>query len=149
MGMQLEFRPDAGYALLMASAEAGMMRHEYVGTEHVLLGLLRQEGGAVVSALDRLGVHPGLLRDMTATALGVDRDGPEGDLQKPFTRRCMTVITESGREAVEQGHSQITAGDLLLGLLREGMGVGGQVLAMAGLQAEPVRTALRDLESAT
>ena len=149
MRMQLEIRQDAGYALLMANAEAGMMRHEYVGTEHLLLGLLRQEGGAVVGTLARMGVNPSLLRTLTTTALGVERDGPEDDLQRPFTSRCMRVIAESEREAVEQGHTKVTAGDLLLGLFREGVGVGGQVLVAAGLEADAVRAQLREIESAT
>lgn len=149
MRMQLEMRQDAGYALLLANVEAGMMRHEYVGTEHVLLGLLRQESGAVVGALARLGVDPGSLRTLTTTTLGVEREGPEDDLQRPYTSRCMSVIAESEREAIEQGHAKVTAGDLLLGLLREGVGVGGQVLAAAGLNADAVRAQLQEIEPAT
>lgn len=148
MRMQLEFRQDARYALLMANVEAGMMRHEYVGTEHMLLGLLRDGDGAVVGALSRLGVTPERLRELTTTVLGVDRDGPDGESQRPFTSRCMRVIAESESEAIGQGHAEVTAGDLLLGLFREGVGVGGQVLAAAGLNAEGVRTELRAIESA-
>lgn len=148
MGTQLELGPDAQYAVMMANDEAGMLRHEYVGIEHLLLGLLRQQDGSVVAALSRLGVTPSKLRDVIAATVKPGRDDAEGVGLRPFTSRCKTVLSEAGREASGLGHAKISAGDLLVGLLREKMGIGAQVLANAGVDVQSARSALHDVESA-
>ena len=149
MTAQLEFGHDARYALSMANVEAGKLHHEYVGTEHMLLGLLHKEAGSVVAALDRLGVTPSVLRDSITALVKAGTGCTETEELRPFTSRCKTVITEAGREATEHEHASITAGDLLVGLFREGNGVAGQVLTHAGLDAQYVRSALQEVESAT
>ncbi|MEP6591826.1 MAG: Clp protease N-terminal domain-containing protein [Gemmatimonadota bacterium] len=148
MRSQPEFGPDAQSAVGVASDEAGMLGHEYVGTEHLLLGLLRQHDGSVSAALRRQHVDPAELRNRIVTTVTPGRGSDTNETVRPFTSRCKAVFSEAGFEAGDQGHARIAAGDLLIGLLREKMGIGAQVLVSAGLDVQALRTALREVESA-
>jgi ATP-dependent Clp protease ATP-binding subunit ClpA len=128
----------------LANQEAQRFNHEYVGTEHVLLGLIREGDNAAVAVLKALGIDPRAVR------LEVERivqPGAGGDRviagRLPQTPRVKKAIEYAIEEARALGHDKVGCGHLLLGLLREGEGVAGQVLTNLGATAERVREALR------
>ena len=152
MGQHVELAPDARYALSMATVEAHRLHHEYVGTEHLLLGLLQERSNEAVVALNQLGVAPQSVRqEIDATVkIGIERAVPVDPAgQLPFTTKGMKAINEAAREASRLEHRAVTAGDLLVGLLLEGRGIAAQLLNAAGAQVETVRAALHDTRLTT
>ena len=147
MGQHVELTPDARYALSMAAVEAHRLHHEYVGTEHLLLGLLQERSNEAVVALNQLGVAPQSVRqEIDATVRkGIEAAVPVDPAEPlPFTSRGMKAINEATREASRLEHGAVTAGDLLVGLLLEQRGIAAQLLNAAGAQVETVRAALHD-----
>ncbi len=145
-------------SLQLAREEATALRHEYVGTEHILLGLVAEGGGVAETALTNLGVNlndirtavmqtvkpgqadgandtsPGLLRAIKDT-IGMGR----GDRDMPYTSRAKKALELSMMEARELNHSYVGTEHLLLGLLREERGIAAQVLSNLGMTATGVR----------
>src|SRR4051794_40943490 len=131
------FTERARMVVVRAQEEARLLGHEYIGTEHLLLGLLRVEEGLAARVLNDLGVT---LDDARADVERVvARGSVEVDGQLPFTPRSRKVLDLALREALSLGHRYIGTEHILLALVREGEGVAPQVLARRGASAERVR----------
>lgn len=130
------FTDRARRVLVLAQEESRLFRHDFIGTEHLLLGLLREGGGVGAEALTSLGVSLTSARDLVEEIVG--RGTTESPGAPPFTPRAKRVLELSLREAFELGHDHIGTEHLLLGLVRESEGVAGQVLAALGLEAAGV-----------
>jgi ATP-dependent Clp protease ATP-binding subunit ClpC len=122
-----------------------MLNHSYIGTEHVLLGLLREEQGTGVEALTALGVEFGPARSAIEQIIGRGATPPSGHI--PFTPRAKKVLELSLRESLHLGHNYIGDEHILLGLIREGDGVACHVLAAMGVSDEAIRTKVGELIS--
>jgi hypothetical protein len=132
------FTDRARRVVVLAQEEARMLEHSYIGTEHILLGLVSEGSGVGAKALEALGVE--LVRVRSAVEGIVGKGGgevPAGHI--PFTPRAKKVMELSLREALQLGHNYIGTEHLLLGLLREQEGVGAQVLVRSGLEISTVR----------
>ena len=131
------FTDRARRVVVFAQEEAGALNHDYVGTEHILLGLIREGRGVAVKALEALGISTGFLRQRVEEIIGRG----EGTLQEriPFTPRAKSVLRLSLRESQQLGHDYIGTEHILLGLLDESDGIAGQVLLSAGASPERVR----------
>ena len=118
----------------MAQEEARKMNHKYIGTEHLLLGLLAEGEGVAAKSLGSLGIDLNSTRETVIETVGVGQQAPTGHI--PFTPRAKKVLELALREALQLGHNYIGTEHILLGLIREGEGVAAQVLgqAEAGLQ---------------
>jgi ATP-dependent Clp protease ATP-binding subunit ClpA len=127
---------------VLAQEEARLLNHDYIGTEHLLLGLAAEGQGVAALALERLGIGLEALRSQVQQLLGRGERAPSGHL--PFTPRAKTVLVLSLRESQQLGHRHIGTEHLLLGLVREGEGVAAQVLVKLG--ADPSRTRLQVIE---
>ena len=131
--------------VVMAQEEARDLGHNYVGTEHILLGLIHEGTGVAARALTVLGVSLDESRAQVEAIIG------RGDLAHvqngpiPFTPRTKKVLELAAREARELGHSYIGTEHILLGLMRESDGVGAQVLNSAGIEFSAVRHQIREL----
>ena len=123
--MLARFTEGARRAVVLAQEEARRLNHNYVGTEHLLLGLLRDEDGVAATALHTLGVSFDAVRMEVERIIGVGTEPPGPQL--PFTPRAKEVLEMSLREARQLGNDSIGSEHLLLGMLREGEGVGAQV----------------------
>lgn len=122
---------DRAYrAVTMAEAEAAGLRHNYVGTEHLLLGLLGIDDGVAAKVLTRLGVSAAEARAQTEQIIGRGTAPPAG--QPPFTPRSKKVLDLANGEAKRLGHNYVGTEHLLLGLVREGAGVAAQILGRLG-----------------
>jgi ATP-dependent Clp protease ATP-binding subunit ClpC len=122
--------------VVLAQEEARMLNHEYVGTEHILLGLIREDGGVAAQALESLGISEEAARRQVEEIVGRGQAGPaRGHL--PFTPRGKKVLQLSLREAIALGHGHVGTEHILLGLIREDEGVARRVLN--GLGADPDR----------
>jgi ATP-dependent Clp protease ATP-binding subunit ClpC len=125
--------------LKFAVEEARQLRHQYVGTEHLLLGLIRDGEGVGVAVLQNLGADRDKLRDAVTEVV------QRGDAWRarvdalPYTSRSRKVLDLARQEAARLGHSYVGTEHLLLGLLAEGRGLGGQVLQAAGLTLDAAR----------
>jgi ATP-dependent Clp protease ATP-binding subunit ClpA len=141
------YRSRARKAMQFADREAQRFNHEYIGTEHILLGLIREGDNAAIAALKALGIEPRWVRREVER---IFQPGPAGDLvetdRRPQTPRAKKVIEYAVEEAQASGEDRVGCGHLLLGLIREGEGVAGQVLANLGATPERVRAAPLDLE---
>jgi prophage maintenance system killer protein len=126
-GMFQRFTDRARRAVHLAQEEARLLRHNYVGTEHLLLGLLYEGEGIAAQALGSLGISLEAVRSQVEEIIGRGPTTPTGHI--PFTPRAKKVLELSLREALQLGHNYIGTEHLLLGLLREGEGVAAQVLA--------------------
>jgi ATP-dependent Clp protease ATP-binding subunit ClpA len=131
------FTDRARRAVQLAQEEAQLLRHGYVGTEHVLLGLLYEGQGVAAKALESMGVSREDVRAQVVEIIGRGQSPPAS--QTPFTPRAKAVLELSLREAVALGHHYIGTEHLLLGLLREGQGVAAQVLVRVGADLGRVR----------
>lgn len=129
------FTPKAREVMVAAQKEAKLLRHNYLGTEHILLGLTQVDGIASVV----LGgfTQPERLRDEVRKIVGTGGDEPSGP--PPFTPRGKKVIELAFRESLKLVHNYVGTEHLLLGLLREGEGVGVQVLVNVGVKPDEVR----------
>src|SRR6266511_3028538 len=125
-GLFQRFTDRARRAVHLAQEEARLLRHNYVGTEHLLLGLLYEGEGIAAQALGSLGVSLQAVRGQVEQLIGRGPTTPTGHI--PFTPRAKKVLELSLREALALGHNYIGTEHLLLGLVREGEGVAAQVL---------------------
>ena len=135
------FSPGARETLVGAQEEARSLRHGYIGTEHLLLGLLRQHDGAA-QALRAAGVSPEAARQEVLDIIGRGHQVVRGHV--PLTPRAKKVIQLSLREARQLGHMYIGTEHLLLALLREGQGVACQVLSKLGADQDTLREQLAE-----
>jgi hypothetical protein len=129
-GMFERFTDRARRSVQLAHEEARTLRHNYVGTEHLLLGLLREDQGLAAKALTSLGIAPDEVRDRVVEIVGRGELAPAGPI--PYTPRSKKVLELSMREALRLGHAYIGTEHILLGLLREGEGLAALVLANLG-----------------
>jgi ATP-dependent Clp protease ATP-binding subunit ClpC len=130
------FTDRARRVVVLAQEEARLLDHNYIGTEHLLLGLLREHEGAAAEALRALGVSLGEVRRRVEEIIGRGKEQPSGHI--PFTPRAKKVLELSLREALNLGHDYIGTEHILLGLVREGEGVAARVLTGMGATAERV-----------
>jgi ATP-dependent Clp protease ATP-binding subunit ClpC len=131
------FTDRARRTVVFAQEEARMLNHNYIGTEHILLGLLREEEGVAARALTSLGVSLEAVRRDVGEIVGQGSEVPRGHI--PFTPRAKKVLELSLREALQLGHNYIGTEHILLGLIREGEGVAAQVLQKLGADLNRVR----------
>src|SRR6202051_2452379 len=132
------FTDRARRVLVLAQEEARDLNHAFIGTEHILLGLIREGEGVAAKALDALGVTFDVVREKVEEAIGPNSNPSPGS--PPFTPRAKKVLELSLREALQLGHSYIGTEHMLLGLVREGDGVAAQVLNDLGADMARVRT---------
>jgi ATP-dependent Clp protease ATP-binding subunit ClpA len=123
--------------VVLAQEEARMLNHNYIGTEHILLGLIHEGDGVAARALESLGISLEAVRQQVEAIIGQGAQTPTGHL--PFTPRARKVLELSLREATELGHGYIGTEHILLGLIREGEGVAAQVLVRLGADLSRVR----------
>jgi hypothetical protein len=126
--------------VVLAQEEAGLLRHNYIGTEHLLLGLLREDEGVAARALAALGVTVEEARERIVSIVGYGGEGL--NLQAPFTPRSKKVLELALREAMHLEHNYIGTEHILLGLVRESEGVGARVLSDLGVSPDDVRREL-------
>jgi ATP-dependent Clp protease ATP-binding subunit ClpC len=137
------FTGDARDVIVRAQGEARELRHNYIGTEHILLGLLDEHPGVARDALESLGLSLELARADVVEIVGLgDQQVAAGQI--PFTPRAKKVLELALREALALGHNYIGTGHLLLALTREGEGVAARILLDHGLTDELVRAAVVD-----
>jgi ATP-dependent Clp protease ATP-binding subunit ClpC len=121
----------------LAQEEARMLNHNYIGTEHILLGLIHEGEGVAAKALESLGISLEGVRAQVEEIIGQGQQAPSGHI--PFTPRAKKVLELSLREALQLGHNYIGTEHILLGLIREGEGVAAQVLVKLGADLNRVR----------
>ncbi len=131
------FTDRARRVLVLAQEEARLLNHSFIGTEHILLGLIDEGEGVAARALAEMGVSLEVARRKVEETIGVSGSAPSGS--PPFTPRAKKVLELSLREALQLGHNYIGTEHLLLGLVREGEGVGAQVLVSLGADHARVR----------
>jgi ATP-dependent Clp protease ATP-binding subunit ClpA len=140
------FTDRARQTVVLAQEEARQLGHSYIGTEHLLLGLLREGDGVAAQALGRMGVSLADVRADVVRIIGEAGGSPSGHI--PFTPRSKKVLELSLREAMQFGHNHIGTEHILLGLVREGEGVAAQVLVGRGADLKRVRaTVLAELQN--
>jgi ATP-dependent Clp protease ATP-binding subunit ClpA len=140
------FTPGARQAVVLAQEEARLLQHNYIGTEHLLLGLLRLGDGIAGQALNRLGLTLDAARLQVRTEIGAgQQEPPSGHI--PFTPRSKKILELSLREALSLGHNYIGTEHVLLGLIRVTEGIGAQIVAAhaPGKDLNAVRAAVIDL----
>jgi ATP-dependent Clp protease ATP-binding subunit ClpC len=131
------FTERARQVVVLAQDEARGLKHNYIGTEHLLLGLLREEEGLAARVLASLGVTTEETRAQVATIIGQGDEVAAGQI--PFTPRAKKVLELSLREALSLGHNYIGTEHVLLGLARENSGVAARILLDLGADAEKIR----------
>ena len=124
------FSDRARRVVVLAQEEARMLDHNYIGTEHILLGLIHEGDGVAARSLESLGISLDAVRQQVEEIIGRGQQAPSGHI--PFTPRAKKVLELSLREALQLGHGYIGTEHILLGLLREGDGVAAQVLVTLG-----------------
>jgi ATP-dependent Clp protease ATP-binding subunit ClpC len=132
-----KFTDKARRVVVLAQEEAKLLNHNYIGTEHILLGLIHEGEGVAAKALESLGINLDSVREQVQEIIGQGQQAPTGHI--PFTPRAKKVLELSLREALQLGHSYIGTEHLLLGLIREGEGVAAQVLTKLGADTNRVR----------
>ena len=140
-----KFTDKARRVVVLAQEEAKMLNHNYIGTEHILLGLIHEGEGVAAKALEALGINLDAVRQQVQEIIGQGATPPSGHI--PFTPRAKKVLELSLREALQLGHSYIGTEHLLLGLIREGEGVAAQVLTKLGADSNRVRQQVVELLS--
>ena len=131
------FTDRARRVVVLAQEEARMLNHNYIGTEHILLGLIHEGEGVAAKALESLGISLEAVRSQVEEIIGQGQQAPSGHI--PFTPRAKKVLELSLREALQLGHNYIGTEHILLGLIREGEGVAAQVLIKLGADLNRVR----------
>ncbi len=126
-------------ALAMAREEALRLRHQYVGTEHILLGTLREGEGVASTVLENLGIDAELVRQRIEDAVSARSGAPMTGQDIPYAGRAKKVLELAMSEARELRHSYVGTEHVLLGLLREEKGLAAQVLMAAGLTLDATR----------
>src|ERR671919_195178 len=131
------FTDRARRVVVLAQEEARLLNHNYIGTEHILLGLIHEGEGVAAKALESLGISLEAVRQQVEEIIGQGQQAPSGHI--PFTPRAKKVLELSLREALQLGHNYIGTEHILLGLIREGEGVAAQVLVKLGADLNRVR----------
>jgi hypothetical protein len=139
------FSPRAREVVISAQQEARALHHGFIGTEHILLGLLRDRDGVAGRALHVLGISPEAAREQVLDIIGEGKQDLAGHI--PLTPRSKKVLELAVREAVHLGHLYVGTEHILLGLVREGDGVGWHVLHRLGLTVPKVRDQVLQLVS--
>ncbi len=139
------FTDRARRVVVLAQEEARLLNHNYIGTEHILLGLLNEGEGIAAQALESLDINLASVRDEVVKIIGQGQQSPSGHI--PFTPRAKKVLELSLREALQLGHNYIGTEHILLGLIREGEGVAAQVLQQLGAELQKVRQTVIQLLS--
>ena len=130
---------------MLAQEEARLLNHSFIGTEHILLGLIHEGEGVAAKALESLGISLEAVREKVEETIGMAGTAPSGS--PPFTPRAKKVLELSLREALQLGHSYIGTEHMLLGLVREGEGVAATVLVSLGADLGRVRQQVIQLMS--
>jgi ATP-dependent Clp protease ATP-binding subunit ClpC len=131
------FTDRARRVLVLAQEEARLLNHNFIGTEHILLGLIHEGEGVAAKALESLGISLEAVREKVEETIGPAGSSTTGS--PPFTPRAKKVLELSLREALQLGHNYIGTEHMLLGLVREGEGVAAQVLVSLGADLSRVR----------
>ena len=139
------FTDRARRVVVLAQEEARMLNHNYIGTEHLLLGLIHEGEGIGARALESLGVTLNAVREQVQDIVGPGPQAPNGHI--PFTPRAKKVLELSMREAIQLNHGYIGTEHILLGMVRANEGVANQVLVKLGAEPAAVRQAVMDLIS--
>jgi ATP-dependent Clp protease ATP-binding subunit ClpC len=138
--MFTRFTPAARRVVVLAQEQARGLRHNYIGTEHLLLGVLAESEGVGAQALQGAGITLDASRAGVEQLIGRGQKTPSGHV--PFTPRSKKVLELALRESHHLGHNYIGTEHILLGLLREGQGVGAQVIAAIGTQPAQLRASV-------
>jgi ATP-dependent Clp protease ATP-binding subunit ClpC len=142
------FSDSARRVVVLAQEEARKINHNYIGTEHLLLGLIQEGEGIAARALETMHVELDAVRSQVVEIIGLGSTPPSGHI--PFTPRAKKVLELSLREALQLGHNYIGTEHILLGLIREGEGVAAKVLVKLGVDLERLRNhVLKMLSGAT
>ena len=131
------FTDRARRVVVLAQEEARMLNHNYIGTEHILLGLIHEGEGVAAKAMEGMGISLEAVRAQVEEIIGQGQQAPSGHI--PFTPRAKKVLELSLREALQLGHNYIGTEHILLGLIREGEGVAAHVLVKLGADLNRVR----------
>ena len=131
------FTHQARRVVVLAQEEARMLNHNYIGTEHILLGLIHEGEGVAAKSLENLGISLDAVREQVQEIIGQGQQAPSGHI--PFTPRAKKVLELSLREALQLGHNYIGTEHILLGLVRETEGVAARVLLDFNANAEKIR----------
>jgi ATP-dependent Clp protease ATP-binding subunit ClpC len=137
------FTDRARRSVVLAQEEARMLNHNYIGTEHILLGLVREGDGVAARVLESMDISVTEIRTRVEEMVGRGQAATPGHI--PFTPRAKKVLELALREALQLGHNYIGTEHILLGLVREGEGVAAQVLVALGSDLERVRQAVLHL----
>ncbi len=137
------FTDRARRVLALAQEEARLLSHNFIGPEHILLGLIHEGEGVAAKALESLGISLEAVREKVEETIGPARSSSPGS--PPFTPRAKKVLELSLREALQLRHNYIGTEHLILGLLREGEGVGVQVLTSLGVDTAQLRNRVLEL----
>jgi ATP-dependent Clp protease ATP-binding subunit ClpC len=140
------FTERARRVVVLAQEESRLLSHNYIGTEHLLLGLLAEREGIAARALESLNVTLEAAREQVEEIIGPGQQQPHGHI--PFTPRAKKILELSLREALNMSSEVIDTQHLLLGLVDEGDGVGAQILRRVGADAQTVREAVIRLVNA-
>src|SRR5580658_10249457 len=136
------FTDRARRVLVLAQEEARLLNHSFIGTEHLLLGLIHEGDGLAAKTLESLGISLEAVRAKVADTIGPAGVAPTGS--PPFTPRAKKVLELALREALQLGHNYIGTEHILLGLVREGEGVAAQVLQSLDISLEAVRDTVEE-----
>jgi len=139
------FTDRARRVVVLAQEEARLLNHNYIGTEHILLGLIHEGEGVAARALEGMGISLESVRSQVVEIIGQGAQAPTGHI--PFTPRAKKVLELSLREALQLCHNYIGTEHILLGLIREGEGVAAQVLQKLGAELHKVRQSVIQLLS--
>jgi ATP-dependent Clp protease ATP-binding subunit ClpA len=146
LGRVFERFTDRGRrVLVLAQEEARLLNHSFIGTEHVLLGLIQEGDGVAAQALQAVGVTLQAARLKVEETIGMSGSPPSGS--PPFTPRAKKVLELAMRESLQMGHHHIGTEHLLLGIIREGEGVASSVLLSLGADLGQVRQKVIELIS--
>src|ERR1051326_8547956 len=137
------FTDRARRVVVLAQEEARMLNHNYIGTEHILLGLIHEGEGVAAKALESLGISLEAVRHQVEEIIGQGGSSPSGHI--PFTPRAKKVLELSLREALQLGHNYIGTEHILLGLIHEGEGVAAKALESLNISLEAVRQQVEEI----
>ena len=138
------FTDKARRVVVLAQEEARMLNHDYIGTEHLLLGLLQEGKGVGAKALEALGITHEAVRQQVEEVIGRGKQAPRAS-HIPFTPQAKKALELSLREALQIGHNYIGTEHILLGLIREADGPAAQVLVGLGADLDRVRQQVIEL----
>jgi ATP-dependent Clp protease ATP-binding subunit ClpC len=131
------FTDQARRVVVLAQEESRMLNHNYIGTEHLLLGLIHEGDGGAATALEAMGISLEAVRQQVEEIVGKGQEAPSGHI--PFTPRAKKVLELSLRESLQLSHNYIGTEHILLGLIREGDGLAAQILVRLGADLAEVR----------